>query len=106
MAFFSWNKIKSSVHDFFFGKKIKELTHDEAKNMLKTMLENKVDISGFWGARKLHAGGILFFEYDAKAKDKIIFDKYPLVLVLKVSRNHMLGVNFHWINLDKRLKLI
>lgn len=102
--FFSWNKVKSAVHDFFFGKKIKELTPQEAKEMINTMLKNKVSIAGFLGSRKLRAGGILFFEY--KAKTKIVYDRYPLVLILKVSPNHMLGVNFHWINLDKRLKLI
>ena len=105
MAFFSWSKIKSSVHNFFFGKKVKELTQDEAKNMVNTMLKNKVSITGFLGSRKLKEGGILFFEYKAKNQDQI-FDRYPLVLILRVSRNHMLGVNFHWINLDKRLQLI
>jgi len=51
------------------------------------------------------AGNLLFLTYDAKNKD-LIYDRRPMVLLLRVSRTHTLGLNFHWLPYKKRIDLI
>lgn len=46
-------------------------------------------------ASKLIPGKMLFYKYNAKDKTQK-YDKTPLVIVLGVSKNYVLGLNFHW----------
>lgn len=50
-------------------------------------------------------GYTLVYKYDAKDKSKM-YDRRPMVLVLSVSRTHMLGLNFHWIPFSMRMYLV
>lgn len=53
----------------------------------------------------LQPGNVLFYKYDAKDKTQV-YDKTPLVLVLRVSRTYMLGLNLHWLPYQKRAWLV
>ena len=55
--------------------------------------------------RNIRPGKCMFFKYDAKHKQHT-FDKYPLVLVLKISKSYMLGLNFHWCEAHAKIRLI
>lgn len=50
-------------------------------------------------------GNLLFLTYDAKNKD-LIYDRRPMILILRFSRTHTLGLNFHWLPYKKRIELI
>jgi hypothetical protein len=43
--------------------------------------------------------------YDAKFKNKV-YDKTPLILVLRRSKGYVLGLNFHWLPVALRLILL
>lgn len=49
----------------------------------------------------LRPGNFLIYKYNAKDK-KRVFDKTPLVFVLRVSKSYMLGLNLHWLPLGLR----
>lgn len=51
------------------------------------------------------SGNLLFLTYDAKNKD-MVYDRKPMILILRVSRTHTLGLNFHWLPYKKRIELI
>lgn len=50
-------------------------------------------------------GQLLIYRYNAKYKEKI-YDKRPMVLVLRSNKKHMLGLNFHWIPFAMRMWLV
>jgi len=50
-------------------------------------------------------GNFLFLKYNAKDKTKV-YDKNPLIMVLRRNTQHTLGLNFHWIPYVKRIELI
>lgn len=50
-------------------------------------------------------GQLLIYRYNAKYKEKI-YDKRPMVLVLRSNKKHMLGLNFHWIPFTMRMWLV
>lgn len=92
MGFF--DKIKN------FLKKITPFSKKEAKVVLKDLLAKKENIQ-----KDLKPGNICFYTYHPKDKAHY-YDRKPLVLVLKVSGTHMLGLNFHWVKFNKRIDLI
>lgn len=52
-------------------------------------------------------GGMFFYTYDAKGKDELPYwDKFPLILLLEDQGNHFLGLNFHYLDYETRLKII
>ena len=52
-------------------------------------------------------GKMIFFHYDPKLKDKLpYYDTMPLVMVLGVGPNYMLGLNLHYLPPDKRAQLM
>lgn len=52
-------------------------------------------------------GKMYLFVYDAKHKDKLPYwDKHPLIIVIKKSRNHVLGLNLHYLPPVARLKFL
>ena len=67
------------------------------KNLIKTKMKGtKSSIS---------VGRILMFGYHAKDATQR-YDATPLVIVLKFSKNYMLGINFHWCPIPLRISLI
>jgi len=51
------------------------------------------------------AGNILAYNYNAKDKTQV-YDKTPLVLILKRDSKHTLAINFHWAPPSLRTSLI
>ena len=49
-------------------------------------------------------GHMYMFEYKAKMKHLPYFDKFPLVYVLKSSRNEFWGLNLHYLKPKKRIQ--
>jgi len=51
---------------------------------------------GFPIVSKLRPGMLIAFEYSAKTGDKLPYwDRFPLVLVTKITRHGWFGINFH-----------
>lgn len=56
---------------------------------------------------KFNYSNMYYFHYNPKYKEILPeYDKTPLVLFLNVGNTHSLGINFHWIPLRFRPKLI
>src|SRR5580765_4984034 len=52
-------------------------------------------------------GKMLFFQYDAKTKDKLPYwDMFPLAFLFKVSNNSALGINMHYLPPVERARLM
>lgn len=81
---------------------IREFDPKTAKEVLKELLKKKVSLSGFFGISEFK---IALFYYAAKDLQHT-FDKNPLILVLRQTKNHILGLNFHWIPFKYRIYLI
>lgn len=54
---------------------------------------------------EIKPGVILFTQYTAKYKE-LVYDRTPLVLVLRRGATHTLGLNFHWVPYKMRITLI
>lgn len=49
--------------------------------------------------QRMGVGSMYSFQYDAKyAKELPYWDKFPLVIVLDISKDHMLGLNLHYLH--------
>jgi hypothetical protein len=52
-------------------------------------------------------GGLFYFYYDPKTKATLpYYDKFPLVLVLNISKDSFLGLNLHYLPLRYRLAFL
>jgi len=87
------------IKDIF--KKIKELPKTLSNLKVKELLKERQRIKG----KHFIPGNLIFTSYNAKFKENT-YDKTPLILVLRRNNSHTLGLNFHWIPLRMRLKLI
>lgn len=74
----------------------------EALKLFKNLFQTKLRQ---FTAEDLNNHNMLFFRYDAKDKDKI-WDKTPLIFVLRRSRGYTLGLNLHWTPIPLRRILI
>lgn len=72
---------------------------DLIKNLMKKNLQNLK-------AGDLMSPNMCFVKYSALWADKIVFDKTPLILVLRSSRSRLLGLNLHWCPVPLRKILI
>ena len=53
---------------------------------------------------KPEVGKFYFFEYDPKYKDILKkWDEYPLIKLMEIKRDRLLGANIHYINTRARL---
>jgi len=80
----------------------KELTPKESQEMMSNLINKNaktLSISDF------KPGTLLTFKYNAKDKSQI-YDKTPFVMVIKQTSKYVLGVNFHWAPVKKRLILV
>lgn len=56
---------------------------------------------------KPEVGKFYFFEYDPKYKDILKkWDEYPLIKLMEIKRDRLLGANFHYINTRARLNAL
>ena len=62
---------------------------------------------GFPPVGKLRPGMLIAFEYSAKYGDELPYwDRYPLVMVTKITRTGWYGINFHYIHPRVRASLL
>jgi len=80
---------------------MKELSKQDSIKYVRTILKQNVTNV----KKKLQPGRIIMFKYDAKDKT-VVYDKTPLVFVLKASKRRMLGLNFHWLPFNKRIEFV
>lgn len=78
-----------------------ELSVKDTIKVVKDLLKKRRHIR----VNEILPGNILFTQYSAKY-DQLVYDKTPLVLILRTGSSHTLGLNFHWIPYRMRLALI
>jgi len=80
---------------------VKELTPKESIQMFKNLAKtSKVPIQ-----KHIKSGNLITFVYNAKDKTQD-YDKTPFVLVLSSTSKYMLGLNFHWMPVNRRMMLV
>lgn len=85
--------------------KINPFSKKDGKEVVKRLLENPVHINKLIRDGDITDGTIVYFEYDAKDQTAV-FDMKPLIIVFGISRGYVLGLNFHWIPMEHRKKLV
>lgn len=85
--------------------KINPFSKKDGREVVKKLLENPVHINKLIRDKTITDGTIVYFEYNAKDQTNV-FDMKPLIIVFGISRGHILGLNFHWIPMDYRKKLV
>lgn len=68
-------------------------------------IKNKIKKNVFLSKKEFTPGNMLFYSYNPKDTDSP-YDKNPLILVIKVTAKHILGINFHWAPLNMRKKIL
>ena len=76
-----------------------QLSKSDSKKMLKELLRNSKRVQKY-----LIPGNLILTMYDAKYEAP--YDARPLFLVLAKNSNHVLGLNFHWLPVNMRMKLV
>lgn len=97
----SSGEVKSTIRDVA-GVKITAKDEREAMKLLKSMLST--NMQSFRGD-DFRGHNMIFMRYDAKYKNKV-YDRTPLILVLRRSKGYVLGLNFHWLPVPLRLILL
>lgn len=77
----------------------------DAKEIIEKLLENKTSIAKGIRDKDIQDGSILYFEYNPK-DTSVIYDFKPLIIVFGISRGYVLGLNFHWIEMESRKELV
>lgn len=80
---------------------VKEFSKKDTDEVVKKLLKERVVLS----SKHYKPGNLLFTSYNAKHK-QLVYDKTPLALILVRGKKYSLVLNFHWIPLRMRLKLI
>lgn len=75
------------------------------KKVVQELIKHPIKLRSEINNHRVKDGTICYFEYDPKNKNDIC-DYKPLIIILGLSKNYMLGCNFHWINMNERLELI
>lgn len=65
------------------------------KDLSLKYINNKIKRPTFLKKEHFREGNVLFYSYDPQ-DDKSPYDKNPLIIVISVTRKHILGVNLHW----------
>ena len=76
-----------------------QLSKSDSKQMLKELIRNSKRVQKY-----LIPGNLILTMYDAKFEAP--YDARPLFLVLAKNSTHVLGLNFHWLPISMRMKLI
>ena len=76
-----------------------QLSKSDSKQMLKELIRNSKRVQKY-----LVPGNLILTMYDAKYEAP--YDARPLFLVLAKNSTHVLGLNFHWLPISMRMKLI
>lgn len=84
-------------------RKSEVLTPQESMQKVRDILKNEKKLLDV--RRDFLPGNLIFTKYDAKYPE-FTYDRTPLVLVLSSSRNYVLGLNFHWLPVSRRMYLV
>lgn len=76
-----------------------QLSKSDSKKMLKELIRNSKRVQKY-----LVPGNLILTLYNAKYEAP--YDARPLFLVLAKNSTHVLGLNFHWLPVNMRMKLI
>lgn len=99
---FTFEKIKQAVD--WFKKKIIEL-HKSGKSKYKVS-ENKL-LNELEIEERFEIGKMYLFHYDPKTKKQLkYYDTYPLIILTKIVPGGFYGINFHYLPVIDRMKLI
>lgn len=79
----------------------KELTPAQSLKKVKSLVKGQVKVT----KKDWIPGNIIFTVYNAKYINKV-FDRTPLVLILRRNSTHTLGLNFHWLPFNMRVGLV
>lgn len=77
-------------------------TAKESMEFFKKIMKNKDNIIN---KSEIKESGLYFYNYDAKNKNEV-YDKKPLVFVLKVGKRSNININFHWSPTPLKILLI
>ena len=96
--------MKSSVEE---RNKLKEISLGWLALKIKGIKEN-IPNQEFTGKQQFVSGGLYFYVYDPKTKNKLpIWDRFPLVILLKTyGNNKFLGLNIHYLPMEERMKFL
>lgn len=82
-------------------KQVKELNSRDSLKKVKQLIKEKKQFK----KSELVPGNLIFTSYIAKDKE-MMYDKTPLILILRKNRLHTLGLAFHWVPFNMRINLI
>lgn len=80
----------------------KELSKKDSDVKVKDLLKQRIKLQARY---HMQPGNLLFTSYNAKDKTQT-YDKTPLILILRRGSKYTLGLNFHWLPIQKRIFLI
>lgn len=94
-------------------QKLKQAQEDLDKNRLKSsdwfrsLITNKKARNYFRPGKDILIGSMFLYEYDPKYKEKLpIWDEFPLVIPIDIYHNGFLAINFHFLEVKDRIKLL
>ena len=90
---------------FGYNKNVKPFTTKQNRMFFDMLKKNMRPTHRALRTDNKREGKILWFAYDPKDKTHI-WDRKPLILVLSITKRHVLGINFHWLEMANRIKLI
>ena len=90
---------KDELADWFTGKL------NSIKPGSRSRILNATD--RYTDDQKIFVGGLFFFKYDAKTKDRLpMWDKYPLCVPIDRFTDGFLGLNLHYLPAGTRQRVI
>ena len=94
-------------------QKLNQAKEDLEKNRLvsakwfSSLVTNKKARSYFKPGKDVLLGSMFLYEYDPKHKQKLpVWDEYPLVIPIDIYNDGFLAINFHFLEIKDRIKLL
>lgn len=81
---------------------LKELTPKESQDMMKNLVNKNGQVLK---GSMFKPGTLLTYRYQAEDKSQV-WDRTPFVMVLSSNSKYVLGLNFHWAPVQKRVWLV
>jgi hypothetical protein len=79
----------------------------EAGKITETSLMKSADATRFRGSNRFQIGSMYMFIYNPKHKDSLpYYDRFPLIFPVKGEKDGFYGINFHYLPLNLRAKLM
>jgi hypothetical protein len=89
---------KTSISKEWFRDKASQVSNMPINSVIES-----IDSQSYYPS----LGRMMLFRYDPKTADSLpYFDKFPLIIPFKRLNNGFMGINFHYLPLDLRAKLM